>query len=430
MKIGRNEQCKCGSGIKYKNCCIEKGDTTLDSIEISSEGLLSLIKLGLENIDAITPGGKSINVKKIVLMNGGDTILCEFHSSHLSSSDIKVEMSIIMGYFSGFFKDDLYKGFKIGYFAAKAFDSSDREIMYAISSKNAATAIGSGNSIEWLRSTYFQENTADYRMTRAKVFISDIENAIRKVIADVYITKIGSSWWDLKIPSTIGNPVKNIYENQFGLVITDGEILINYTFTEQLRKIISADWSSFKHLFDKKNDFEDAMVELNVIRREEAHNRDISEQHLLDLEKLYEQLLSKISMQYPNVVLVYLIENWRMKIKEIMTAPIKQTYTMREFDAIDDLSEKLQLIIKGCNRQITYIDNMTSKLKSLNPPLSKKQKHEELICLLDEYKNLQVTKLKTTSNIELDKIPEILETIKLHEQKMDIFSQDFLLTES
>ncbi len=29
MQVGRNEPCPCGSGEKYKNCCIDKGDPFL-----------------------------------------------------------------------------------------------------------------------------------------------------------------------------------------------------------------------------------------------------------------------------------------------------------------------------------------------------------------------------------------------------------------
>ena len=29
MEIGRNDPCPCGSGLKYKNCCITKGDVFL-----------------------------------------------------------------------------------------------------------------------------------------------------------------------------------------------------------------------------------------------------------------------------------------------------------------------------------------------------------------------------------------------------------------
>lgn len=29
LKVGRNDPCPCGSGKKYKNCCIEKGEAFL-----------------------------------------------------------------------------------------------------------------------------------------------------------------------------------------------------------------------------------------------------------------------------------------------------------------------------------------------------------------------------------------------------------------
>lgn len=32
IEIGRNEECPCGSGEKYKNCCISKGDHFLRKV--------------------------------------------------------------------------------------------------------------------------------------------------------------------------------------------------------------------------------------------------------------------------------------------------------------------------------------------------------------------------------------------------------------
>ena len=36
-KIGRNDPCPCGSGKKYKNCCLKKPRSALDAIESSTE---------------------------------------------------------------------------------------------------------------------------------------------------------------------------------------------------------------------------------------------------------------------------------------------------------------------------------------------------------------------------------------------------------
>jgi hypothetical protein len=45
LEIGRNDPCPCGSGEKYKNCCINKGDHFLRKMakKAKGPGLLSRI---------------------------------------------------------------------------------------------------------------------------------------------------------------------------------------------------------------------------------------------------------------------------------------------------------------------------------------------------------------------------------------------------
>lgn len=33
IKVGRNEPCPCGSGDKYKDCCVTKGEAHLQKLE-------------------------------------------------------------------------------------------------------------------------------------------------------------------------------------------------------------------------------------------------------------------------------------------------------------------------------------------------------------------------------------------------------------
>lgn len=44
--IGRNDPCHCGSGSKYKNCCIKKDDSSTNS-NIGVGILIAVIVLGL-----------------------------------------------------------------------------------------------------------------------------------------------------------------------------------------------------------------------------------------------------------------------------------------------------------------------------------------------------------------------------------------------
>lgn len=171
------------------------------------------------------------------------------------------------------------------------------------------------------------------------------------------------------------------------------------------------------------------MVELNVIRREEAHNRTISEQHLVDLERIYAALLEKIANCYPDVTVNYLLENWRSKIKELMIAPINCAYTMEEFEN-KDLLGKHALLLKDTTSQIVFWRNIVTKLKSLTPPPVKKTKHEELVSILEELLRIQEVKLNCIENWEFNDIGEVITSFADHLKRMDEFSKAFVLNES
>lgn len=430
MKTGRNDQCPCGSGKKYKKCCSGKNCQTGEKLTISTDELLKIIHFGLENLATLAPKLKSIRVKNVSL-SSVNTILCEFYSNFTRALEVKQEIGPLIGFLSGLLKDDIYKDIKINYFAVKAYSDNDTELLFAISTRAAATAAGEGNSIEWLKNTYFQENTPDYRLSRAKTFVSDIENSLRKVIKDIYKEKYGNNWWDLRIEKTIDKSVKSTFTNQFGETTTEGDALINYTFTLDLKKIVSADWGAFKHLFNKKTEFESKMVRLNEIRREEAHNREITEHHLKDLEGIYDFLLSEIVLLYPSIDLSYLVEHWRSKIKLILVYEnhIDPIYSAEEFERSSD-EEKRRLMIADSTSQINFVDKLVSDLHSISPPISKKRKHLELSEILVQYGELQRQKRECVQNMDNDRVPEILSAIQTQIQLMNCFVNDFLLSES
>lgn len=428
MDIGRNDPCYCGSGLKFKKCCLSKLATEKTLIQMNIPSLMGVIKFGLQNMNLLAEGSKGIRVKDVRLSNGGDTIHCEFYSDHTQSLNIKVEMVSIMGYLSGFFKGDPYDCVTISYFSAAAFNNQDQELLSVISSRLAAAAVAT-NSIEWIRTSIFIENTSDFRLSRAKTIISDIENALRQTITDIYKTKYGINWWVTAIERKIAASIERTYFNQFGVSICEGDILINYSFTLDLKKIISADWGTFKHLFLKKNKFEDVMLELNVIRREEAHNREITRQHLDHLERIYDFLLSEISQIYPSIILTFLIENWRSKIQAAMQISFKTTYTTEEFNQANGVGKR-QLMIRECNSEIEYIEGLIVKLDSFKPPLSKKNKHEQLSQYLKEYCSLQHRKMLIITENRENEVPGFQIELEMIKQKMDGFSKQLLLEES
>jgi hypothetical protein len=429
MKLGRNDKCYCGSGLKYKKCCKTKSSQTEKPIEITLSSLIKTIKLGLENLDKLNGSKQKIRVREIKLMNE-DTLVCEFYPYKENSTDIKIEIATIMGFFNGFFRDDPYDGIRFRYYAVRAYDKEDIELLYALSSKASAEQIGTGNSIDWMKSTIFQENTNEYRLGIAKKIISEIEITFREVIKDILSKKYGADWWNFTLNNKLGKSIKDTYNNQFGFEITDGNVLIEYTYILQLKKIITTYWPDFKTLFDKKPDFENLIDNLNLIRREEAHNRVITQSHLDELNDIYIKLLSKISEKYPDILPTHLIDSWKSKIKLIMTNGYKPLYNSFELIDEPDLKIKLLKSINSTKHLIEYIKETISRLQSLVVPIQKNGIHNELVQHFVNYKDLSEKKLKNIADGELQILLETLKEIENYEITMNEFSGKFLLSEA
>ncbi|MFA8433399.1 MAG: YecA family protein [Marinifilaceae bacterium] len=430
MKVGRNDICPCGSGLKYKKCCM-KTKSTLDTEkkEFSVSEIISFLKNGLKNINAVNKEVENISVKEIKLLNG-KTLECQFYALLDNSIDVKTEISSVMGVLHGFFKDDSFENMRIDYYAVRAYDKSDNEIMYAISSKESASLIGNGNSIEWLKSTIFQENTKDYRLAIAKRQISDIENALRKVIISRLSVKHGSDWFKKSLGNKLFQNVKGVYENQFGEEIEDGNVLIEYTFVLQLKKIICTNWKDFSDLFESKIKFEDYIVELNEIRREEAHNRDVSVKDLDRLKIIYEFMLIEVTEKFPDIIPSYLIDNWKIQLKEIMHPKIDLPYS--DSEVLNESNQQLKLIKSVANIQglINHIQDKEEKLKSVLVPVLKRKIHNELLDILLTYRTLHEELLECGKTGVLSVVVDKQNEIDEYTKKLNEFAEKYVFEES
>ncbi|MGO4906305.1 SEC-C domain-containing protein [Flavobacterium sp. W20_MBD1_R3] len=429
MKYNRNDTCHCGSGLKYKKCCMNVNSQINEEIQPTIKTILVWLKSGLENYDKLLESRKKILVKGLTILNE-NTIECKFYSYSENSIDVKGEIATIIGFMHGFLKEDSFENLKINYYAARAYDKNDIEILNALSYKDTAKQIGQGNSIDWLKSTLFTENTNDYRLGIAKRIISEIEISLRYAIESILFEKYGSDWWNIALNNKIGESIKTTYYEQFGEKIFDGKILINYTYILQLKKITLTHWIEFKHLFRSRENFETIIDRLNILRREEAHNRNITENNLKELEEIYNILLEKISVKYENLIPKYLIDNWRLRIKSIMNNKLQPIFKPEEISGEKDLNKKLNKISLSAVNLINYLDDTIKKLESVIVPVQKKIIHEELIHQYLILKNLQNTKLEQIRNKNFKNTESTIKAIEKHEKDMKIFSGKFLLFES
>lgn len=397
---------------------------------IKLQDIIGITRIGLENLDTLNEGSNKVRAKDVSVINE-DTLCCDFYSNTTNSIDIKMEIGTIMAFFNGFFRNDGFEGIRFAYYAVKAFDRNNVELMYAISSKSTAELIGKGNSIEWLKSTLFQENTDDYRLAQSKRIIAEIENCLRELVKAKLHKQFGDNWWDKSLDNNLGKDVKKTYLNQFGVECNDGNILIFYTYTLQLKKIISTHFKFFKPYFDSLADFDIQMDKLNKIRREEAHNRSITEKNLSELSDLHERLTAKILLELTTFQSGYLTENWRLKIKRIMVE--RQYKPIHEPQAVleeKDLSVKLQKTKQNIENLISYLEDTIIKLKSVSTPIHKKPTQRDLVNVLEKFKDLQVELLQTSTRLDEREIKLTVAKIDEHKKVMDNFVGDFLLAES
>ncbi len=407
---------------KDSTLAIPKNDFSVDEI-------ISFLEIGLKNINSVNSKVSNISVKQIKLLNG-KTLECQFYAESENSIDLKAEISSVMGALHGFFKDDSFRNIQLDYYAVRAYNSSDIEIMHAISSTESAAMIGNGKAIDWMKSTIFQENTKDYRLAIAKRQISDIENALRKVIVNRLSSKHGSDWFRLSLGKKLFEIIKGTYKNQFGEEIEDGKVLIEYTFVLQLKKIICTNWKDFSDLFANKIEFENLISELNEIRREEAHNRDVSVIHLDRLKIIYEFMLLGITEKYSGIIPNYLIDNWKIQLKEIMLPKPDLPYS--DSDVLNETNQQLKLIKSLTNLQclINHIKNREDKVKSVVVPVQKKKTHDELLTILLNYRILHEELLESGKKGVLSIVENKQKEIDEYSKKLHEFSKRYVFEES
>ncbi|MCK4922603.1 MAG: hypothetical protein KAS71_16230 [Bacteroidales bacterium] len=408
----------------------KKENSKIENKEFSISEVLSFLKTGLQNISLVNKEVANIGVKKIDLLNN-KTLECQFYAKSNNSIDVKIEIGAVMGALHGFFKDDSFKNILLNYYAVRAFNKEDSELMYVISSKEVAASIGQGNSIDWMKSSIFQENTKDYRLSVAKKQISEIENALREIIVDRLSKKHGKDWFICSVGEKLREKVIDTYNNQFGVEIEDGDVLIKYTFVLQLKKIICTNWKDFSDLFSNKIKFEEVISEFNSIRREEAHNRDISNEDLEKLKEIYEFLLIDITSKYPNILPHFLIDNWKIQIKEIMLSnKLEMNYCDYEIQSETNNGLKLVKTVLNLQKLINHIKDKELKLKSVVVPIQKLTLHNELISVLEKYRILHEELVECGKTGVLKIVQDKQREIEVYKTKLDNFTEKFVLNES
>lgn len=388
--------------------------------------LLSLVKFGLENFDTGRGFARTVRVVDLRVMNV-DALLCEFRPHSSNSIDVKGEVYSIMRFFNGFFKDDPFVGVRFVRYAVRAVDEDGEEIMYAISS---AAAVRHSDPIEWMKSTLFQDMTPDFRLAQAKRMIAEIETLLRRMIVDGLGSQFGIHWWDAALNNRLGAKIKKQYREQYGVVVSDGTILIQHTYLNNVADIILTHWVIFRSMLPSRQRFETIMPELNDVRRDEAHNRQITSQQIKRLEQIYFELVPGISSSYPDILPSYLVDGWRSKLREVFNEPWQSPYDEADIVKEDNPVRKLEMILASTRYVIDEIDRRLILLGGIIIPVQKKALHNELMTHLRRYSELQREKRAQVEENDLAGLEETVKALDHQKEVLDEFSRRYVVSES
>lgn len=372
QNVSRNAPCTCGSGKKYKLCCMNKDIEEKKNTIKKDIVIFETLKFGIMSTKSCADQVSNIQISNIYRKQ--NILVLEFEPFSVDTMGMKTECAQVMQFAINLLSDEFSpENLNIDNITVRGLNKKKQELMYVSSSIQTATFLKENRIVEWLKFSIFNDNSEETILSHSKIKISRIEiglrNIIKKILADAY----GEDWWN-QLSKKNRDDAEHTYKIKYrDEDIPKGHILIDYTYLLGLKKIILNNWELFKHVFKERTIFEKHIDQLNVIRREESHNRIISPDDFVALSKIYKELATQLELVVPGVVPKFLIENWREEVKKIINEISEKMEDVDEEDKRD--IDKMNNVLN--QHRMLYLDGI-EKLNNVIIPVSKEQLTEQL----------------------------------------------------
>lgn len=383
-------------------------------LNLTIDDICDVLKLGLK--------AEGVDIEDVSLLNNA-TLRIAFAAKNVESVDVRSEVAFAMSFAHGFLCDDGKYKIELENIAVEASKTDGAKLMHAISPIAAVKSIAGGEPIEWLGRTIFQDHTNDYKQSVAKRKVSDLEKGMRKVIAKVLSDKYGAAWWLTSVSNKVRQSTEKMYEAQEGVAITDGEELIHFTFLLDLRKIVVSNWAEFAQVFQNQARFTQLLDDLNIIRRAEAHNRDVTDQQLSDLTAIHKELMDQIASFMPAAVSNYLVENWRIQLQKIFETNIA------DHAVSDPASGDIVGAIAAIEGQIHRYTDLEVRVQSVLVPPGKDGLNSELVTLLQNVRQSLERMLAAAQTGDVDRVVALQGENEQANKELSQFREKYLMSE-
>ena len=393
--------------------------------KITIDQSIKFLEFGFSNYPKISGSKQKFTINKIYYSQQ-NTLVVEFISNKKNPMDIKIELGEIISFIGSFYLSNTTNDIEYEiplFFAAMALNEKREKLIYAVSSHDSVRNLMKGNSIEWLKNTIFEDQTGDFLLTQAKLKISRIEKALREIIYHILENEKSESWFlsiDFKIYKDAFSTFKKATNNDDK---SNPEIL-NYTYLPQLKTIIENNWNLFEIIFNDKSKFIHFMNDLNKIRRDESHNREISESTLNKLNDIYEFIMFCIAKVTPEITPNYITENWHNSLFKIVENLNK---------SIPNLDEKYRYNLdKTLAAMKKYNNAVNFAVKGLNElicPFNKKTLHDSLLDILSNLNTILTNMIGYGENLNVNELKKAYVVYNNKMNELNEFQKNYLLSE-
>ena len=166
------------------------------------------------------------------------------------------------------------------------------------------------------------------------------------------------------------------------------------------------------------------MNDLNEIRRDESHNREITENALKKLNGIYDFLMSCIAKENPDIIPQYIIENWRNSLYKIVNKLQSAIPNIEEKDR-NNLNKTMSAMKIYNNAIMIAVQN----LDELICPLDKKKLHTQLSDILTEINLILTRMIEYGEKNNIKKLENEFTKYILKMEELNNFQEIYLLSE-
>ncbi len=344
---------------------------------------LRLIAESLGLVDRL--GADPIRVRDVRLADR--TLVVEINVPSEDPIAVRGHIAGAMGALAGLDVPTLFPVLHVQAYGVRAFAPSDGEVMWIVSSPEAARFAGDGKPIEWLAHSIVQENSAAYRRSQADRRIGQLETALRDLLDRHGTANAGPAYLpSLWTQSQIGDKQRQAQAE--GRDPTDSRVLVDYAFLPELGSAIADHLGWFDDgCIPGRVAFEHDLAALNKVRRKVAHHREVTAADLRVCEAVADSVLGPLCFAHPDLAGDFLVDRWEARVASIF-AEAQATFASTCVPGREEVREleRRMAATRALEVQLAAVEHALDSMAALVAPAQRIQLQDAGVAALGRWK--------------------------------------------